>query len=253
MFSPEKCIACRYCEAVCDHGGHSFSGDEHIFDRTNCIRCGECTQECYAQALELIGKEMEVKTVLTEVLKDRVFYQSSGGGLTISGGEPMQQFEFTFELLREAKLAGLNTCIETSGCSTQKRYAVIQPLVDMFYFDIKETDPELHKQYTGVSNTEIFENLLFLDEAGANLTLRCPIIPGFNDREDHFEKLANLANQLNNVEAIHVLPYHNLGTSKSMRLGETPKLINVSRPEPKMVETWVSLLRTKTAVPILSD
>ena len=253
LFSAEKCIACRYCESVCEQGGHAFRDGEHIFDRTNCIRCGECTLECYANALELVGKEMEVAEVLAEVLKDQVFYQASGGGLTLSGGEPMQQFEFIRSLLEQAKRAGLHTCIETSGCSTLNRYLAIQPLVDEFYFDVKETDPELHREFTGVGNTEILENLAALDAAGARITLRCPIIPGLNDRMDHFENIARLANQLRNITAVHILPYHNLGTSKSQRLGEEPRLTNIPRPEQRQVETWTAMVQAKTCIPVVSD
>ena len=253
LFSPEKCISCRYCESVCAHGGHFFNTEVHIFDRTNCIRCGDCTQECYANALELVGKEMRTDEVLDEVLKDQVFYQTSGGGLTLSGGEPMQQFEFVLALLDEAKKVGLHTCIETSGCSTTKRFLAVQPFVDVFYFDVKETNPELHRKYTAVDNTEIFENLYALDAAGAQIVLRCPIIPGLNDRTDHLEGIVHLANQLKHVTAIHILPYHNLGTSKSQRLGEEPRLKNVSRPEQQQVDAWVALIRSKTHIQVVSD
>jgi len=253
LFSPEKCIACRYCESACQQGGHSFQDGQHRFDRSSCIRCGECTQECYANALELVGNEMPLEEVMQEVLKDQVFYQTSGGGLTISGGEPMQQFEFTLALLEQAKKAGLHTCIETSGCSTRKRYLSIQPLVDMFYFDVKETDPDLHQRYTGVSNVEILDNLFALDAAGANITLRCPLIPGLNDRLDHLERIANLANQLRHVVAVHILPYHNLGTSKSQRLGEKPRLAGVARPEQEQVDSWTALIQSRTHIPVMSD
>ena len=253
LFSPEKCILCRYCESVCEQAGHSFVDDNHLFDRTNCIQCGECTRECYANALELVGRVMQVDEVLQEVLKDRVFYQNSGGGLTLSGGEPMQQFDFILPLLQQAKLAGLHTCIETSGCSTKNRYLAIQPLVDLFYFDVKETNPDLHRQYTGISNEEILENLFALDAVGAQIVLRCPIIPGLNDRNDHLENIAGLANQLHNPVAIHILPYHNLGTSKSQRLGEEPRLKNVGNPEPEQVTQWLRLVQQNTTVQVLSD
>ena len=155
FYLPEKCIDCRACAEVCAEDAHHFENDKHNLDRTNCVRCGECTLECYSGALERVGQEMSVEAVLAEVLQDLPFYHTSGGGLTLSGGEPLQQFAFTRALLQAAKEAGLHTCLETSGCSTRERFLDIAPLVDLFLYDIKETDAELHRQFTGVSNAAI--------------------------------------------------------------------------------------------------
>jgi pyruvate formate lyase activating enzyme len=247
FFSPEKCIACRYCEQTCVRGNHHFEDGTHVFERANCIRCGDCTLECYTKALELSGRRLSVAVVLDEVLRDRDFYRTSGGGLTISGGEPMQQFEFTSALLRAAKQAELHNCLETCGCSSWARYAEILPYVDLFLYDVKETDLALHRQYTGVSNQGIIENLLALDRAGAALTLRCPIIPGSNDRPDHLRGIALLAEQLTRLVEIHVLPYHVLGLSKSERLGKTPPLHDIPTPEAAQVRGWVEAIQEHTS------
>jgi glycyl-radical enzyme activating protein len=253
FYLPEKCIVCRACGEVCPEGAHHFENDLHRLDRSICVRCGACVLECYSGGLERVGQEMDVDTVLAEVLADQPFYRTSCGGLTISGGEPMQQFDFTRALLQSAKAAGLHTCLETSGCSSRERYLDIAPLVDLFLFDVKETDPELHRQFTGVSNHAIRENLLALDHSGARLVLRCPIIPGLNDRLEHLAGIAELANRLQNVEEIHILPYHPLGSSKSQRLGKPPTLPGINAPEASQVTTWLAEIQGHTNVPVRRD
>jgi glycyl-radical enzyme activating protein len=253
FYLPEKCIGCRACEQACPEGAHQFDDNEHRLDRAICVRCGACTLECYSGGLERVGQEMSVGAVLADVLKDQPFYDTSGGGLTVSGGEPMQQFAFARDLLRAAKCAGLRTCLETSGCSSRERYLEIAPLVDLFFFDVKETDPELHRQFTGVSNHEIRANLLELDRVGASLVLRCPIIPGFNDRPEHLAGISALANRLRNVREIHLLPYHPLGTSKSQHLGQAPALPGVTAPEASQVSGWLAEVQAQTAIPVRRD
>lgn len=259
FYSPEKCIGCRACADVCQPGCHHFEpdgdqpGDVHVFDRRLCLRCGDCTLNCYAQALKVTGINLSVEQVLAQVLKDRPFYQTSGGGVTLSGGEPMQQFEFTRELLRGAKAAGLHTCLETSGCSTAERFQEILPTVDLFYFDVKETDLDRHVRYTGISNQGILENLEAIDLAGAAIVLRCPIIPGLNERAGHFSAIAGLANRLHSVQAVHILPYHPLGTSKSLRLGKPVPLVTAVHPEVAQVQDWLDQIQAQTRIPVLRD
>ncbi len=252
FYLPEKCIDCRTCAAVCPRGAHHFEAAGHYLDRAACDRCGACGLECYTGALERVGQEMTVEAVLAEVLKDSAFYRDTGG-ITISGGEPMQQFAFTRALLEGAKAAGLRTCLETSGCTTRERCLEIAPLVDLFLFDVKESDPELHRRFTGVTNQAIRDNLRTLDRSGARLVLRCPLIPGYNDRPGHLAAIAELANELRNVVEIHILPYHPLGTSKRQRLGQAPTLPGVSAPEAAQVAEWVDAIQAGTGVPVRRD
>ncbi|MDD5727131.1 MAG: glycyl-radical enzyme activating protein [Victivallales bacterium] len=245
-FTPEKFIGCGQCMAVCPAGALH----DGIFDRERCIRCGRCTEHCYAHARELIGREMGVGEVLAEVMKDKLFYEFSGGGLTVSGGEPMFQFEFTLELLKQAKTAKLHTCMETCGYAPGKSYLAVAPYVDLFLFDLKETDPAKHKEYTGASLELIHKNLFALDRTGAKIIIRCPIIPGLNDRDDHFRALAEIANQLRHVEAIELLPYHPLGESKLKRLGKE-KLLSVSENIGNdKVWKWLKAVQARTGIPV---
>jgi glycyl-radical enzyme activating protein len=248
FFSPEKCIGCHYCQQACPRGNHQFDDGLHLYRRENCDGCGLCTEECYSEALQVAGRAASVEEIIAVVRKDMPFYAKSGGGLTVSGGEPMMQFEFTRDLLRAARREGIHTCIETSGCAPFSHYQEIAPLVDLFLFDVKETSPERHLQYTGASNRLMLDNLTGLDQAGAKIVLRCPVIPGLNDRPDHFQAVAELANRLSQVEEVHVLPYHALGESKNARLGKTPPLQGITSPGPDQTQDWAAAIQNACRV-----
>ena len=250
-FIPYKCISCGYCMRVCPNTCHQLRDKQHVYIRDNCSRCGRCTTECHARALELIGREMSVDEVMGEVLKDLPFYQTSGGGLTLSGGEPMLQFEFSLALMREAKKAGLHVCLETSGFSTGERYEETLPYVDIYLFDVKESDPQKHLEFTGVPLEPILNTLEFLDKHGATIFLRCPIIPGLNARDDHFEAIGRLANSHKAVARIDIEPYHPLGISKSDRIGKKSPLAMLTRfPENEESETWIKKIQALTEKPV---
>ena len=249
-FIPQKCVGCGYCARVCPEGCHKIENNIHTFDRTRCRRCGKCTLECYARALEMVGEYMTVTQVMKEILKGIPFYKISGGGLTISGGEPMLQFQFTKKLLQEAKKHNLHTCLDTSGFSGYNRYAEILEYVDIFLYDIKETDKKRHKKYTGVSNERIIENLYKIDRAGGKIILRCPILPGINDRDDHFQKIAVIANKLANILEINVLPYNPLGSSKNRRIGKRYSIKRIEIPKDTLTQKWQEAIQRFTCVEV---
>jgi pyruvate formate lyase activating enzyme len=250
FFDAKKCILCGKCYAACDLGGHHFEGETHTYDRTDCIRCGECAEQCVTDALEKVGYLITVEDAIAEVMKDEVFYKNSGGGMTLSGGEPMAQAGFTLALLTAAKEKGLHTCMETCGFASWENYEKTVGLVDIYLFDYKITDPELHKKCTGVSNERIRENLKKLDAAGAKTILRCPIIPTINDTPEHFAGIAEMANQLANVLEINIEPYHPLGSSKSAMLDKEYPLGDMTFPENETVEGWMETIRSMTTVPV---
>ncbi len=249
-FLPAKCIRCGYCVDICPNHSHSLTEDGHFFSRGNCEKCGKCSEECYAEALELIGKEMTVSEALAEVLKDQAFYETSGGGMTVSGGEPMLQFEFTKALVEAAKAEGLHVCLDTCGFAPFDKYSQLLDSVDIFLYDLKETDPEKHKEFTGVPLQLILENLKRIDGAGGKIILRCPIIPGLNDREEHFLEIAKIANGLSNIIAINIQPYHPLGSSKNARIGKEYGLDGKPFAEEEAVEGWLKAIREHTDFPV---
>lgn len=226
FYNPSFCIACGRCVEVCRAQAHSLDNG-HALNRSKCELCMRCADACPALALEVTGKEMSVEQVLAEAEKDRVFYEESGGGLTLSGGEPMLQFEFTRDLLAAARSSGLHTCLETSGFGATERYIEIAPLVDVFLWDVKDTDPDRHKANTGAPLEPILENLSAVDREGVRTILRCIVLNGVNLNQQHLNRLLEIRAGLRHCEAIELLPYHSLGDSKHERLG----LCRQSHPE----------------------
>ena len=249
-FVAERCIGCGYCFRVCPRKCHVMKNGWHEYNRSLCARCGLCARECYAQALETVGKSMTVAEVMEEVLKDKPFYQTSGGGLTLSGGEPMAQAEFSKALLRAAKKDKINTTLETCGYAPFESYVAMLDDVDLFLYDYKETDSVLHKKFMGVDNILILANLFAVDGRGKPIILRCPIIPGLNDRADHFAGIAATANRLKHIVEIQVMPYHPLGESKNARLGKKYALAGKPFPEKEIIGNWIKKIREKTSVSV---
>ena len=245
-----KCVGCGACVSACASGCHSITAEGHEYNRHSCTQCGACAEICYANALELIGRKVSAREVMDTVLRDKVFYDESGGGLTLSGGEPMAKFPFALELLRMAKEAGIHTCVETSGCVNVGDIEQAVRCTDIFLYDYKETDTVRHKEYTGVGNENIMKNLFHTDRLGGNTILRAPIVPGYNDREDHFQGLADAANRLAHVMGIDIEPYHPLGKAKSERIGRGYGLDDISFTDDEMVRGWIDAIQTRTAVPV---
>lgn len=241
-FRPESCAVCGDCVSTCQHGAHSIVDGVHLYDRTLCEQCGDCVETCLYEALKLAGKELTVREVMTVVLRDRLFYEQSGGGLTLSGGEPMLQPEFSLELLKAAKAEGLHTCLDTCGWTSQRAYEQVLPFVDLFLFDYKATDPEAHKQWTGVSNELILSNLDFLVRRGASVRLRCPLVPGINATPEHLAGISALSKRYPDLDGIDLMAYHNVGNSKYERYGLNNPLPDLQTTEDSIRQAWVEEL-----------
>ncbi len=217
-FRADKCIGCGGCVEICPvESAISLTSEERI-NRQLCIRCMKCTEVCPSSALESIGKVMTVSEVIAEVMADVLFYTSSGGGVTFSGGEATMQPDFLAELLKQSKMQGLHTCIETNGYAGKEVWDKLLPNLDLVLMDIKHMDPVIHKKFTGVANDLILNNARLIAEQ-VELILRTPLIPGFNDSEQFIEELGRFASSIPNVKECHLIPYHEYGLSKYTLLG----------------------------------
>jgi len=236
LFYANKCIGCGKCFELCPVSGALVPGTEERIDRKVCDDCGKCTETCYAQALEICGKEMTVEEALTEVEKDRPFYETSDGGMTVSGGEPMAQPEFTIELLRAAREARLHNVLDTSGYGKPEHLKQAAELADLVLFDIKIIDPERHKQATGVDNQQILDNLRLLMDMAVPVIFRVPVIPGYTDARENIQAAASLAAKMASVQELHLMRYHRLGESKWKRLGFEYALDGIAPPTEEAME-----------------
>ena len=246
MLHTDRCIGCGSCIEACALKLHSFVGEKHVIDRARCISCGACASNCIG-AIELCGEEKSVGEIMKEVLKDASFYKNSGGGITLSGGDPFMQHEFSLALLKAAKDKGLHTCIETCGHVAPGILEKFIPYVDIFLWDFKESDSALHKEFTGVPNEKILSNLRLLNDNGASVVLRCPLIPGYNLRDAHLEAIGILAESLDCVIRVEVEPYHPLGVSKSEALGIKYPIEDMSFLENEELTKIISLISSKTS------
>lgn len=243
----EKCVGCKACLDVCQPGALALNGSKKVvIDRVRCNSCGECPKVCDPKALEMVGRNATVEEVMAVVLRDREYYQASGGGMTLSGGEPLFQPGFARALLEAAKAEKLHTVVETSGFTDWAVLERILPMVDLFLYDYKETDPQLHQAFVGQPNGPILANLKKLHAAGGRILMRCPMIPEYNARKEHLDGIARTAAELPRLEGVELLAYHRLGRAKLQRFGFPPRMPeSVKPPEAETVRGWNAYLAKK--------
>lgn len=231
VFFEGKCIACGKCFDACPHGVHERLADgSRTFHREKCEVCGRCTESCYAEALVLQGRSLSVDEVMDELRRDVPFYKTSGGGVTLSGGEPMRQADFCAAVLERCRVEAIHTVVDTSGYAPWDDYEKVLPFVDLVLYDLKHADPKAHRTYTGVSNEIILENLSKIDGRGIPIEIRIPIIPGINDDRANIETTASFLKGIKNVTSVTLLPYHRLGELKYTRLGRNYRLNGLDPP-----------------------
>lgn len=212
--------------------------------------CGACERTCPAGALRMIGRNYTLEEVTDLLLRDRPFFETSGGGLTLTGGEAAMQPEFALALLEIARRHGIHTCVETSGEAPLPALLALSEASDLVLYDIKELDPALHKVFTGRDNRRILENLRALNRARTPLVLRCPIIPGKNQRAEHFQAIAELARSLSSVQEIELIPYHPLGLHKYEQIGMRPQYQSESFLRAEDLSDGTAIIREQVHLPV---
>lgn len=237
MLWSDRCIGCQTCVSVCPNSAIFVANSAIITDRSKCEVCGSCAERCPANAREIVGKRVSVGELMKEVQKDVPFYEDSGGGVTVSGGEPLEQPVLLNAFLSACKKEGMHTTLNTNGYAETEVVMKVSENVDLFTYDLKSMDDGMHRLYTGVSNELILTNLERLDSLGKRIFVRFPLIPGVNSDEGNVDAMLKFVSALKNVEEIGILPYHKLGVEKARRLGKEVKIFE--EPSDEMVEAIV--------------
>jgi len=235
MFYADKCLGCRSCEQVC--ACHAPAAPK--IDRARCSACGRCVSHCPSGALEVSGRRAEAEELLPLLVEDRMFFEASSGGVTLSGGEPLMQPVFAGELLRLLKNAGIHTALDTCLFAFRSALEGAVPWTDQFLIDVKAIDSEVHRRCTGVDNAQILSNLRRLDEMGKSIEIRVPFIPGWNDGE--MEAIAQFLAGLQGRYRIRLLPYHDYGNAKAARLDM--EMESIALPNPQAVAQALETFR----------
>jgi pyruvate formate lyase activating enzyme len=229
MFFEDRCVACGECAAVCPHGAVVLDEGGVHTNAEVCRACGTCADACPSGARELAGRWMSVPEVMQEIEKDRVFYDQSGGGVTLSGGEPLAQPHFFEALLEACAARGIHTVVETCGFARRELLLSLAPKVDLFLFDLKLFDAARHQTYVGVSNQAILANLEALARKAKGIVIRYPVIPGINDQAEEVAATGDFLAGLG-LTRIDLLPYHQTGVSKYRRLAMDYRLPELKPP-----------------------
>lgn len=236
-----KCISCGECVPVCSQNAHKIADIGHLFDRDLCIACGNCVEKCLGSALTFYGKEVTVEELLPILLEDKDFYETSAGGVTVSGGECLCQADFCAGLLKALKEKGINTAVDTCGFVSREAIDKVLPYTDTFLYDIKAFDEDIHIKCTGQSNKLILENLKYIDSCNKSIEIRIPYVPDYNDNQ--IDKIVKFLKPLKNIKAVKVLPYHNYAGSKYEALGMKNTLPQIlpTEEEIEKIEEMLSL------------
>ncbi len=247
LYYAERCTLCGTCISACKQGAISVVNHHLALDQSLCIGCGNCVGVCPNGARELAGREMGVDQIVSEVIKDTLFYEESGGGVTFSGGEPLVQADFVRATASHCQRLDIHTALDTSGYASESDLMKVAGVIDLFLYDVKAVDDAVHLAYTGVSNRSILRNLRALDEMQKRIWIRFPLVPGVNDDEHSLSDFADLIASLKSVEGVQVLPYHRAGAAKYARLGRE---YTFSRTEEPSGEKEAAYLAKKTGLPV---
>lgn len=241
LVTPDRCIECGACVDACPHGLPSGVGGGWAAEKALCEACGLCADACPTEARRLVGHEVSVERLVEKVMRDRVFYAESGGGVTFSGGEPLRQAEFVLSCLEALKERGIHTAVDTCGLVERDDLLRAAAIADLFLYDIKHADPGTHAEWSGASNGRILENLAALAAVHAEIWVRVPVVPGVNDDTVNLRQTAALAASLPGVRRVSLLPYHELGAEKRERVGVSGAPFNGTSPGPDRMRDFAAI------------
>jgi pyruvate formate lyase activating enzyme len=244
MIRAERCADCGACWDACPQADGAIHHSGPWSDRIRCVRCGRCADACVHDARELVGRAMTVEQTMAEIRKDRVFYDDSNGGVTVSGGEPLMQADFVRHLLAACRAAGISTAVDTCGYGDRDDLLALAPLTDVFLYDVKHVDDARHRSHTGASNVQILDNLRTLAAVHPRIWLRIPLIAGYNDSPDQLASMARLAASLEGVRQVNLLPHHQLGLHKAEYLGTLGPQWSGCSPSPAALDEAAGIFRS---------
>ena len=242
MFTAAKCIGCGECVKACPSNALKLTDEGVIADYDACNLCGACTEICPSKALEMSGKQVTVEELVKIIEKETVFFEQSGGGVTISGGEPLMQPDFLLDLLKACRERGIHRVVDTSGFADAEVLLEVAKHTDLFLFDLKHMDTATHRKWTGVENEKILNNLRLLAKSGAEITVRIPLIKGVNSDTDSLRALVAFIASLDGTpKPVDLLPYHAIAAAKHKRLNQHCDLSGMDEPSQEDIEQAIAI------------
>jgi glycyl-radical enzyme activating protein len=247
MYAEDRCISCGRCVIACPASCHTIEEGKHLFNRSRCIVDKKCVSVCPVNALKIAGKTMSIDEVLDVCRRDKPYYDASGGGVTLSGGEVTEQAEFALCILRRLNEESIHTCIETAGTNADA-LTILLPYINLVLLDFKIGEKDALYRYTGIKLDTYLAGVKVIEEYKVTVILRCPIIGGVNDSDQHMENIATFANTMSSIRRIELLPYHELGLSKSAQLSiEAQRFTTPTREE---LSCFAEYIHNKTGLDV---
>jgi pyruvate formate lyase activating enzyme len=241
MYSPAKCIKCGSCVEACPENAITLTNEGILTDPDLCKLCGKCAEVCPTKAIEMSGRVMSIPEIMDIIEKERIFFDQSGGGVTFSGGEPLIHTKMLIRLLDECGKRGIHRAVDTAGNVSTKTILEVAKRTDLFLYDIKMMDSDLHREWTISGNEKILDNLKILAEAGKQIIIRIPLIGGINDTDKNIELTAKFISELaGDKKRVHLLPYHAIAENKYMKLGKSDAFEKLKEPDDETLKNAIA-------------